>query len=501
MGICGTAMGHVALLARELGHEVSGADTGIYPPMSEVLRAAGVAMHEGYDPARLEKLKPDLVVVGNVTTRGNPEMEWLLDTRAAPFVSMPALLGELVLRGRRNVVVTGTHGKTTTTMLAAYLLRAAGADPGWLAGGVPRDLPSGAAAGSTSSPQAERAKASEKGPSTSSGPGGSPFVIEGDEYDSAFFDKRSKFIHYQPWLITINNIEFDHADIFRDLADVQRTFEHLRKIVPQSGFILENGDDANITALPAAPWTTTLRVGTGAGNDLRLAEFAEDESGARFDLVWKGRKWETVRWGLPGLFNARNAAMAALAAGLALDPREPAKLSLGALKDFRGARRRQEELRKDARVAVVEDFGHHPTAVRETLIALRRRYPGRKLLACLEPRSNTARTRAWQVELPGALAEADEVFIGPIHRAEKTLAAERLDLAAVCAAVNAGAKRAVASDAPTASSAVKARHFATNREVLGAVLEASKALGAPHAVVFFTNGSFDGIVGEFVKGA
>lgn len=470
MGICGTAMGHVALLARELGHEVSGADTGIYPPMSDVLRTAGVAMHEGYDPARLEKLKPDLVVVGNVTTRGNPEMEWLLDTRAVPFVSMPALLGELVLRGRKNVVVTGTHGKTTTTMLAAYLLRAAGADPGWLAGGVPRDLPSGAAVGRAT--------------------GGAPFVIEGDEYDSAFFDKRSKFIHYQPWLVTINNIEFDHADIFRDLADVQRTFEHLRKIVPKSGFILENGDDANIAALPPAGWTTTLRVGTGTGNDLRLAEFAEDAEGARFDLVWKGKKWETVQWGVPGLFNARNAAMAALAAGLALDAREPTKLALAALKDFQGARRRQEELRRDARVVVIEDFGHHPTAVRETLAALRRRHPGRKLLACLEPRSNTARTRAWQGELPGALAEADGIFIGPIHRAEKTAAAERLDLGAVCTEVN------------TVAKAQKARHYATNAEVLAAALEASKALGAmPHAVVFFTNGSFDGIIGEFVKRA
>ncbi|MGA2053228.1 MAG: Mur ligase family protein [Opitutales bacterium] len=412
-----------------------------------------------------------------MTTRGNPEMEWLLDTRARAFVSMPALLGELVLKGRRNVVVTGTHGKTTTTMIAAYLLRAAGAEPGWLAGGVPRDLPSGAAAGSTSSPQAGAT-------------GGAPFVIEGDEYDSAFFDKRSKFIHYQPWLVTINNIEFDHADIFRDLADVQRTFEHLRKIVPRSGFIVENGDDANIAALPAAPWTTTLRVGTGGGNDLRLAEFAEDAEGARFDLVWRGKLWETVRWGLPGLFNARNAAMGALAAGLALDAREPAKLGLGALKNFQGARRRQEELRRDARVVVVEDFGHHPTAVRETLAALRRRYPGRRLLACLEPRSNTARTRAWQAELPGALAEADGVFIGPIHRAEKTAAAERLDLNAVCAEVNAGAKLA------------RAWHYATNAEVLAGALGASKALGeTPHAVVFFTNGSFDGIIGEFVKGA
>jgi UDP-N-acetylmuramate: L-alanyl-gamma-D-glutamyl-meso-diaminopimelate ligase len=472
MGICGTAMGHVALLARELGHEVSGADTGIYPPMSDVLRAAGVTMHEGYDAARLEALAPDLVVVGNVTARGQPEMEWLLDTRARPFVSMPALLGELVLRGRRNVVVAGTHGKTTTTMLAAFLLRTAGAEPGWLAGGVPRDLPGGAAAGRA--PSAEQS--------------GAPFVIEGDEYDSAFFDKRSKFIHYSPWLVTINNLEFDHADIFRDLADVQRTFGHLLRIVPRSGFALLNGDDANVAALPPAPWTTTLRVGLGAGCDLRVKDFAEDENGARFDLVWKGKKWETVRWGLPGLFNARNAAMAALAAGLAMDPREPAKLSLAALANFKGARRRQEELRKDARVVVIEDFGHHPTAVRETLAALRRRHPGRRLLACLEPRSNTARTRAWQAELPGALAEADGIFIGPIHRGEKSAAADRLDLDAVCAEVNAGAPRA--------------RHYASNQAVLAAALAASQALGeTPHAVVFFTNGSFDGIIGEFVKGA
>jgi UDP-N-acetylmuramate: L-alanyl-gamma-D-glutamyl-meso-diaminopimelate ligase len=436
--------------------------------MSDVLRAAGVTMHEGYEAARLQLLAPDLVVVGNVTTRGQPEMEWLLDTRALPFVSMPALLGELVLRGRRNVVVAGTHGKTTTTMLAAYLLRAAGAEPGWLAGGVPRDLPGGASAGRA----------------------GAPFVIEGDEYDSAFFDKRSKFVHYQPWLVTINNLEFDHADIFRDLADVQRTFEHLRKIVPRHGFILENGDDANIAALPPAPWTTTRRVGTGAGCDLRIEDFSEDAEGARFDLVWQGKKWETVRWNLPGLFNARNAAMAALAAGLALNPADPTRLALGALNNFQGARRRQEELRKDARVVVMEDFGHHPTAVRETLLAVRRRYPERKLLAVLEPRSNTARTRAWQAELPGALADADAAFIGPIHRAEKTPASERLDLDAVCVEINAGAQRP------------KAQHFASNADVLTAVLAKSKALGeTPHVAVFFTNGSFDGIIGKFAREA
>jgi UDP-N-acetylmuramate: L-alanyl-gamma-D-glutamyl-meso-diaminopimelate ligase len=468
MGICGTAMGHVALLARELRHEVCGADTGVYPPMSEVLKAAGVGVFEGYDAARLQSLRPDLIIVGNVITRGNPEMEWLLDTRALPYTSLPAFLGESVLRHRRNLVVTGTHGKTTTAALAAFLLRTTRGEPGWLIGGVPRDLPTGASAGR---PQA-------------------PFVIEGDEYDSAFFDKRSKFIHYWPWLITINNIEFDHADIFHDLKDVGRAFAHLLKIVPHNGFALVNGDDANIAALPPAPWTTVFRVGTAESCDLRLENFSEDENGASFDLVWRGQRWDTVRWGLPGLFNARNAAMAALAAGLALDPREPARLPLGALASFQGVRRRQELLRQDERVAVIEDFGHHPTAMRETLAALRKKHPGRRLLACFEPRSNTARLRVFQTELAEALAQADGVFIGPIHRVEKTPESERLDLNALCAQINGGA-----------NGMVKARHFAANQELLAAVLAAARETGAPCLAVFFTNGSFDGIIAEFAREA
>lgn len=218
MGICGTAMGNAALLLRQAGHEVLGADTGIYPPMSTVLREAGVTIHEGYDPERLRQLAPDLVVIGNAMSRGNPEVEWLLDTRAIPFASLPQLLHDLVLRTRRNIVVAGTHGKTTTTSLAAFLLREAKTDPGWLIGGVPLDPPTG----------------------TNLGAAGGPFAIEGDEYDSAFFDKRSKFIHYAPRIAVLNNLEFDHADIFRDLADIQRTFSHLVRIVPRSGYVVMN---------------------------------------------------------------------------------------------------------------------------------------------------------------------------------------------------------------------------------------------------------------------
>ncbi len=471
IGICGTAMGHAALLAREFGHEVCGSDTEVYPPMSEVLRQANVKIFEGYDHGRITALRPDLIVVGNVVTRGHDEMEWLLETRAAPYVSLPAFLSEFILRWRRNLVITGTHGKTTTTALATYLLRSVKADPGWLIGGVPRDLPNGATIGR---PDA-------------------PFVIEGDEYDTAFFDKRSKFIHYNPWLVTINNLEFDHADIFRDLEDVQRTFSHLLKIVPRSGFALLNGDDANVAALPPAPWTNTVRVGVGEWCDLRIENFSEDDRGARFDLVWQGHRWGTVNWGLPGLFNARNAAMAALAAGLSLDPRNPMRLPLAPLDAFQGVRRRQEILRADIHVMVMEDFGHHPTAIRETLVALRQRHPGRRLLACFEPRSNTARTRVFQADLPGALAQADHVFIGPIHRAEKTPAEQRLDLDAICAEINQGA-------APGA--VAKALHFASNAELLEAALAIARdPLNQPVLAVFFSNGSFDGIIPEFAQKA
>src|SRR5690606_18604369 len=209
MGICGTAMGNAALLARAAGHEVLGADTGVYPPMSTVLTEAGIELHEGYDAARLRRLAPDLVVIGNAMSRGNPEVEWLLDTRELRFVSLPALLHDTVLATRKNIVVCGTHGKTTTTALTAFLLRENGRDPGFLIGGVPLDPPTGNHLGAAAD----------------------PFVIEGDEYDSAFFDKRSKFIHYAPHVAVLNNLEFDHADIFRDLADVQRTFSHLTRIV------------------------------------------------------------------------------------------------------------------------------------------------------------------------------------------------------------------------------------------------------------------------------
>ncbi|MEC8209463.1 MAG: Mur ligase family protein, partial [Verrucomicrobiota bacterium] len=340
MGICGTAMGNAALLVKEKGHEVLGCDAAIYPPMSDVLADAGIEVLDGFDAARLASLKPDQVVVGNAMSRGNPEVEWLLDQSETSFISLPELFHDTVLPKRCPVVITGTHGKTTTSTITAYLLEYSGAKPGWLIGGVPNNLPSGAKLGE-----------------------GKVFVIEGDEYDSAFFDKRSKFIHYRPQIAILNNIEFDHADIFRDIEDVQRSFRHFLRVMPASGYALVNGDDDNIAALLPAPWTQVIRVGLGMDNDLLITNFEDGSEGAQFDLVWKGEHWAHVVWPLNGLFNARNAAMAALSAALATDHQNPLGFDISTLADFQGVRRRQDVLYSDDRWTIVEDFAHHPTAV------------------------------------------------------------------------------------------------------------------------------------------
>jgi len=463
LGICGTAMGNAALLARANGHEVLGSDQGIYPPMSSVLQDAGIELHEGYDAARLEKLKPDLVVIGNAMSRGNPEVEWLLETRALAFTSLPALLADFVLKGRKNIVVCGTHGKTTTTSLAAYLLRENGRDPGFLIGGVPLDPPVGNHLGATTD----------------------PFVIEGDEYDSAFFDKRSKFIHYAPHVAVLNNLEFDHADIFRDLADVQRTFRHLTRIVPRNGWIVMNADDANLRALEPMPWTRVIKVGTGTGADVRITNFHEDANGATFTLTWRGKPWGEVRWAQPGLFNARNAAMAATAAGLALYPDNPAQLKLEPLARFRGVKRRQEVRVERPMLKVIEDFGHHPTALAETLHSLRARHPDYEIHAAFEPRSNTSRTRIMQTGFMRALALADEVYLGAVARAAQLAESERFDVEAIISFLE--------------SQGVTGRTAATNDKLLEELIAHTvKDDQQRRLVVFFTNGSFDGIIGRYV---
>lgn len=462
MGICGTAMGNTALLAKAGGHEIVGADQGIYPPMSDVLAQAGIAMHEGYDAERLASIAPDLVVIGNAMSRGNPEVEWLLETRPFRFTSLPALLAEICLAGRQNIVVAGTHGKTTTTALAAFILRENNVNPGFLIGGVPFDPPVGQHLGDLSD----------------------PFVIEGDEYDSAFFDKRSKFVHYAPHIAILNNLEFDHADIFRDLADIQRSFRHLTRIVPRNGFILLNGDDSNLSEFVACSWTQVITVGTGSSNDLQIVDFNESPDGVSFTLKWRSETWGKVNWATPGLFNARNAAMAALAAGLSINPENPTRLSLAPFARFRGVKRRQEIKLEHDGLTVIEDFGHHPSALAATLESFRARYPDSTLTAVFEPRSNTAQTNIHQTGFISALAKADFVYLGAIARPDKIPLEQRFDINTVITELK--------------EQGVRAETAESNRELLRK-LEANHPASPQHQVViFFTNGSFDGIIEKFV---
>jgi UDP-N-acetylmuramate: L-alanyl-gamma-D-glutamyl-meso-diaminopimelate ligase len=464
LGICGTAMGHVAFLIRELGHTVLGSDEDIYPPMSDLLEALGVTLLTGYDPDRLAQLNPDLVVVGNASSRGNPEIEWLLENRSISFVSMPELIYREILAKRQSVVITGTHGKTTTTAATAYLLKNHLAEkklhPGYLIGGMPKDWESGASLGDAEA----------------------PFVIEGDEYDSAFFDKRSKFIHYYPKTLVIGNLEFDHGDIFRDLEDVFRAFRHLLKVVPASGNILINADDPNVCALLPIHFGRLWRLGVGESCDLRIANFKQQKDHSEFELQLHGQLWGRISTQLPGLFNARNLAMAALASAVSLYPNDPMNLDLSPLSTFSGVKRRQQIHLETPKRVVIEDFGHHPTAIAQTIEALRLQYPAYRMVACFEPRSNTTRTSVFQKEFSVAFSRANAAYFGPVHRAEKLNSKNRLNLDDLCAQLS--------------SKGCVARHFTSNLLLLESLRVDLEKSSDSILVCFFSNGSFDGICGQ-----
>ncbi len=456
-------MGNAALLLRDLGHEVIGSDQAVYPPMSDMLREAGVEILEGYSANRLATLKPDLVVVGNAFSRGNQEVEYLLDSRAIDFASLPAALYRFVLKGRRNIVVAGTHGKTTTTALTAYLLERAGVNPGFLIGGAPLDP--------------------ERG--WSNGCVDSPFAIEGDEYDSAFFDKRSKFIHYAPRIAVLNNLEFDHADIFRDLQDVRRTFEHLTRIVPRNGYLLANGDDENVLSLLPVPWTTVYKVGVSAKCDLRIENYLTTRSGSSFDLVWQDRKWLSVEWSMSGLFNARNAAMACLSTALAIaKDGNPLSFEAKGIECFRGVKRRQQVRSESESRIVIEDFAHHPTAIKEILESLKECYPEWTLVAAFEPRSNTSRLEVMRESMAEALSVANRVIVG----AAKQSAGDSVEL------VN---TKALAEDLQRLGSNAEA--CSSNEDALKALRSLGNNGAERSLIVFLTNGSFDGIIDRFVE--
>ncbi|GAA5173663.1 MULTISPECIES: UDP-N-acetylmuramate:L-alanyl-gamma-D-glutamyl-meso-diaminopimelate ligase [Halomonadaceae] len=381
LGICGTFMGSLALLARELGYTVSGSDAHVYPPMSTQLEAADIALMDGYAAANLEP-RPDQVIVGNALSRGNPEIEALLNARLS-YVSGPQWLAEHVLPGRRVLAVAGTHGKTTTASLLAWLLESAGLAPGFLIGGVPRNF----------------------GVSARLGGDDAPFVIEADEYDTAFFDKRSKFVHYRPDVAVLNNLEFDHADIFADLAAIERQFHHLVRTVPGDGRLLvADGEPALERVVKMGCWTPLERFGDAEESAWRLELERDDAS--RFRVIHDGED-AVVDWSLSGVHNARNA-LAALAAAATCG----VDLARGCatLARFESPRRRQEVRGEIAGIQVIDDFAHHPTAISATLQGLRAATPLGRLLAVIEPRSNTMRLGTLRSRLAESVAEADRVW-------------------------------------------------------------------------------------------
>ncbi len=384
LGICGTFMGSLAQLAKQLGHEVSGSDAGVYPPMSDQLSAAGIELSEGFDPQNIPA-DVELVIIGNAMSRGNPSVEYVLD-RGIPYMSGPQWLGQAVLNGRWVLAVSGTHGKTTTSSMLAWILEYAGMQPGFLIGGVPQNF------------------------TVSARIGGSPFfVIEADEYDTAFFDKRSKFVHYQPRTLILNNLEFDHADIFPDLAAIERQFHHMIRTVPASGqIVLPVAEEALERVLAMGCWTPVTRFARNEGGDWQWR--LENDDASVFSIRNSdGSLSATVEWQLTGLHNVSNAIAAMLAARhVGVTP----EIAAAALAEFASVKRRMERVGEAAGITVYDDFAHHPTAIATTLEGARARLAkdeGR-ILAVLEPRSNTMKLGVHKDGLASSVAAADIAY-------------------------------------------------------------------------------------------
>lgn len=392
LGICGTFMGGIAVLAKQSGHKVTGCDANVYPPMSTQLEAQGIDLIAGFDPAQI-KLNPDIYVIGNVVSRGNPLMEEILNL-GLPYISGPQWLAENVLQGKWMLAVAGTHGKTTTSSMLAWILEYAGLAPGFLIGGVPENF-----CVSARLPQ-QPALAKSKQDTNSLSPF---FVIEADEYDTAFFDKRSKFVHYRPRTAILNNLEFDHADIFDNLTEIEKQFQHLVRTVPQQGLVVMNGCDASLQrVIDKGCWTPVEQFGTD--DDWQSANA---HGGGSFDVIYKGQLQGRVAWSLLGEHNRMNALASIAAArhvGVAVN------VSISALTGFKNVKRRMEIRGTVQGITVYDDFAHHPTAIETTVAGLRAKVGKARILAVLEPRSNTMKLGVMKNALPASLKDADLVF-------------------------------------------------------------------------------------------
>ncbi len=382
LGICGTFMGGLAALARAAGHEVTGCDRNVYPPMSTQLRKLDIEIHEGVDAAQLD-VNPDCVVVGNVMSRGVEVVEAMLD-RGMRYTSGPEWLAENVLQGRHVLAVAGTHGKTTTASMLAWILEDAGHRPGFLIGGIPANF-------------GESARFGESG----------YFVVEADEYDTAFFDKRAKFVHYRPQTLVLNNLEYDHADIYDDIDAILWQFHQLLRTVPGTGRIVVNGADENLARLLGQGcWTPVETFGTADGTD--WSGGFGDKVERHIDIRGPGGHGAGARWRMGGIYNLENAIAAVAAAASAGIPLEQA---VDALSRFDGVKRRMERTATVADIAIYDDFAHHPTAIRKSIRSMRHRYPGHRIVVAIEPRSNTMKLGVHNERLAESLEEADLIWM------------------------------------------------------------------------------------------
>jgi UDP-N-acetylmuramate: L-alanyl-gamma-D-glutamyl-meso-diaminopimelate ligase len=448
VGIGGTAMASVAAALQEKGFLVTGSDQNIYPPMSTFLADRKIAAMSGYAEANLAH-HPDLVVIGNAISRGNPEAEVVLEKKLR-YCSLPELLKEFFIRGKRSIVVTGTHGKTTTTSLLTWVFEHNGYNPSFLIGGIANNLGQGA-----------RFTDSEW------------FIIEGDEYDTAFFDKRSKFVHYLPEIAVLNNLEFDHADIFENLAAIQTSFKRLINLVPRNGLLLANGDDRNLAPLLHVTHCPVKRFGFDEDNSVHAFNLRLGPTASEFEIPSAKFHIDLV-----GEFNVRNAlAVVACAKHCGLKNSQ----IQSAFNTFKGIKRRLEVRGVSGGVTVVDDFGHHPTAIRETLRALRLKFPSQKIWAVFEPRSNTTRRNIFQTELALAFADADAVIVSEVARLEQLPPSERLDPGQLMEDLK--------SDGKTAA-------YLPDADAI--VAHVAKEARGGDVVCVFSNGGFGGIHGKLL---
>ncbi|MBZ5720480.1 MAG: UDP-N-acetylmuramate:L-alanyl-gamma-D-glutamyl-meso-diaminopimelate ligase [Acidobacteriia bacterium] len=414
IGICGTAMASLAGMLQQRGFRVTGSDAAAYPPMSDFLAALGIPVAQPFDARNLEP-RPDMVVVGNAISRGNVELEHLLDTRIA-FCSLPQILHDEFLRGKEVLVVAGTHGKTTTTSMLAWIFHTAGLQPSFLIGGIAENFGSSFQLGQ-----------------------GKHFILEGDEYDTAFFDKGPKFLHYFPDAVILTSVEFDHADIYKDLDAVEIAFKRLVNLVPRRGRIIGFDSGKSIDACLSRAFCPVERYGAGADAMWRVSNLEMEPMRTTWSVLRNGEPWADFEFPLAGEYNVWNAtAAAAMATGCGISKEEIA----AALKTFKSVKRRLEVRAQINGITIIDDFAHHPTAIAGTLTALRSRYPGARLWAILEPRSNTMRRNVLQNDLARSLALADEVVVANVFKSDAIPESERLDLAAVAAQIQKQGRRA-----------------------------------------------------------